>query len=59
MMSETQKNLRPIATQITTPRLEVADILDRHTPILRPMHDNAPLPPIIPHPPAEKQQLSA
>lgn len=56
-LSQTQKGLRPIATQISTPRLDVTDILDRHTPILRPMHENAPLPPIIPHPP-EKPKLS-
>lgn len=52
-MSRTQQGLRPIASQISTPRLDVTDILDRHTPILRPMHENAPLPPIIPHPPAK------
>lgn len=57
-MSQTQKGLRPIATQMSTPRLDVTDILDRHTPILRPMHENTPLPPIIPQPP-EKARLSA
>lgn len=56
-LSQSQKGLRPIATQMSTPRLDVTDILDRHTPILRPMHDNAPLPPIIPHPP-EKPRVS-
>lgn len=57
-LSQTQKGLRPIATQMSTPRLDVTDILDRHTPILRPMNENTPLPPIIPQPP-EKARLSA
>lgn len=59
MMSQTQKNLKPVSVSQNTPRLDVSDILDRTTPILRPIHDNSPLPPImaIPHPP-EKPKLS-
>ncbi|KAL4240710.1 hypothetical protein ACF0H5_001501 [Mactra antiquata] len=57
--SQTQKGLKPVSTQQITPRLDVSDILDRHTPILRPIHDNSPLPPImaIPHPP-QKPKIS-
>lgn len=59
MMNSTQKGLKPVSTQQITPRLDVSDILDRHTPILRPIHDSSPLPPImaIPHPP-EKPKIS-
>jgi hypothetical protein len=59
MMSASQKGLKPVSVSQHTPRLDVSDILDRHTPILRPIHDNSPLPPImaIPHPP-EKPKIS-
>ena len=54
-MNQGQKGLKPVSNQMTTPRLDVTDLLDRHTPILRPIHDNSPLPPImaIPHPPEQ------
>lgn len=59
MLNQTQKGLKPVSMQQSTPRLDVSDLLDRHTPILRPIHDNSPLPPImaIPHPP-EKPKVS-
>lgn len=59
LLSQTQRGLKPVNSQAITPRLDVTDILDRHTPILRPIHDNQPLPPImaIPHPP-EKPRIT-
>ncbi|KAK6187467.1 hypothetical protein SNE40_005489 [Patella caerulea] len=45
--------LRPIATKVSDPAITVADILDRHTPILRQIRDTPPLPPIMPHPPVQ------
>ncbi|XP_052786317.1 uncharacterized protein C2orf81 homolog [Mya arenaria] len=55
MLNQNQMGLKPVSTKMSTPRLNVTDILDRHTPILRPIHDNSPLPPImaVPHPPAK------
>lgn len=60
LLNSSQKGLKPVSTQQSTPRLDVSDILDRHTPILRPIHDTTPLPPIftVPHPP-EKPKISA
>ncbi|KAH3863581.1 uncharacterized protein LOC127866589 [Dreissena polymorpha] len=59
MLNQNHKGLKPVMTQSTTPRLSVSELLDRHTPILRPIHDNSPLPPImaIPHPP-EKPKVA-
>ncbi|XP_060071777.1 uncharacterized protein C2orf81 homolog [Ylistrum balloti] len=53
--TESQQSLRPVATRTTAPSLEVADLLDRQTPILRVMRDSPPLPPIVPHPPAQSR----
>lgn len=51
MLTE-NRNLRPVGTRSSmAPQLEVSDLLDRHTPILRPIKDSPPLPPIVPHPP--------
>lgn len=59
MLNQNHKGLKPVMTQSTTPRLSVSELLDRHTPILRPIHDTSPLPPImaIPHPP-EKPRVA-
>ncbi|KAL3877814.1 hypothetical protein ACJMK2_035461 [Sinanodonta woodiana] len=57
MLTQSQTALRPVPTKMLTPRLDVSDILDRHTPILRPMNDSLPLPPIVPQPPP-RQQIS-
>lgn len=51
MLTE-NRNLRPVGVRSSmAPQLEVSDLLDRQTPILRPIKDSPPLPPIVPHPP--------
>ncbi|XP_062614242.1 uncharacterized protein C2orf81 homolog [Saccostrea cucullata] len=47
------QGLNPVANKTTKPALEVTDLLDRTTPILRPIRDSPPLPPIVPHPPSQ------
>ncbi|ESO87049.1 hypothetical protein LOTGIDRAFT_229244 [Lottia gigantea] len=47
------QNMKPISTKIINPAIDVADILERHTPIVRPIRDSPPLPPIMPHPPVQ------
>ncbi|KAK3089198.1 hypothetical protein FSP39_001674 [Pinctada imbricata] len=58
ILSTSIKGLHPVNTHSTRPPLEVTDLLDRHTPILRPIRDSPPLPPIIPSPPNYKRQVS-
>lgn len=53
VLSTNLQGLHPVANKTAKPALEVADLLDRHTPILRPIRDSPPLPPIIPHPPSQ------
>jgi len=53
LFAASQKNLNPVNTKASGPSLNVVDLLDRHTPILRPIRDSPPLPPIIPHPPSQ------
>ncbi|XP_071107367.1 uncharacterized protein C2orf81 homolog isoform X2 [Haliotis cracherodii] len=55
VMEEHQKTLRPVASRIPAQALDVADLLDRTTPILRPIGESPPLPPIIPHPPTQSR----
>ncbi|XP_076072554.1 uncharacterized protein LOC143044426 isoform X1 [Mytilus galloprovincialis] len=51
LFAASQKNLNPVNPNTKGPTLNVVDLLDRHTPILRPIRDSPPLPPIVPHPP--------
>ncbi|KAL5019313.1 hypothetical protein ScPMuIL_005035 [Solemya velum] len=53
VLAESQNSLRPVASRPLAPTLNVADLLDRHTPILRPMRESPPLPPIIPQTPTK------
>ena len=53
LFAASQKNLQPVNSKVSGPTLNVADLLDRHTPILRTIRDSPPLPPIIPHPPSQ------
>lgn len=55
MFAASQKNLNPVNSKPTGPSLNVVDLLDRHTPILRPIRDSPPLPPIIPQPPNQSR----
>ncbi|XP_046370038.1 uncharacterized protein C2orf81 homolog isoform X2 [Haliotis rufescens] len=55
VLEEHQKTLRPVASRIPAQALDVADLLDRTTPILRPIGESPPLPPIIPHPPTQSR----
>lgn len=53
LFAASQRNLNPVNTKSMGPTLNVVDLLDRHTPILRPIRDSPPLPPIVPHPPSQ------
>ncbi|XP_041363879.1 uncharacterized protein C2orf81 homolog isoform X2 [Gigantopelta aegis] len=55
MLDEHQNKLRPVGSKIQTSTIDVADLLDRHTPILRPLQETSPLPPIVPHPPRQSR----
>lgn len=55
LFAASQKNLNPVNSKPTGPSLNVVDLLDRHTPILRPIRDSPPLPPIIPQPPNQSR----
>lgn len=49
--------MKPVSVRIQGSNITVADLLDRHTPILRPLGDTpAPLPPIMPTPPPQHSQ---
>ncbi|XP_067671114.1 uncharacterized protein C2orf81 homolog isoform X1 [Haliotis asinina] len=55
VMEEHQKTLRPVASRIPAQALDVTDLLDRTTPVLRPIRESPPLPPIVPHPPTHSR----
>jgi len=50
------KTLQPVAVRVNSSNITVSDLLDRHTPILRPIGETGalPLPPIMPHPPSQQ-----
>jgi len=58
VLDENQSGMKPIAVRVSSSNITVSDLLDRHTPILRPLGEATPLPlpPIMPHPPARAQQ---
>ncbi|KAK3761348.1 hypothetical protein RRG08_060916 [Elysia crispata] len=56
ILEESQKGMTPVTLRISNPGITVADLLDRHTPILRPLSESSPLPPIVPQPPAQHPQ---
>ncbi|XP_005101588.1 uncharacterized protein C2orf81 homolog isoform X2 [Aplysia californica] len=58
MLEENQKGMKPLSVRLTNSNITVSDLLDRHTPILRPLGESSPLPPIVPHPPHQPQQVS-
>ncbi|XP_077998981.1 uncharacterized protein LOC144451936 [Glandiceps talaboti] len=49
--SATIRALRPLTTDNTQPRIQVAEILGVHSPVLRPIPATEPIPPIMPQPP--------
>lgn len=49
-------SLRPVALRVGASGISVEDLLDRTTPILRPLGDQSALPPILPHPPHQAPQ---
>lgn len=51
VLEQHQKDLQPVTIKIKTNAISVSDLLDRTTPILRPLDDARPLPPIVPKPP--------
>ncbi|XP_076468058.1 uncharacterized protein LOC143298889 [Babylonia areolata] len=51
ILEKHQKDLQPVTIKINSNTISVSDLLDRNTPILRPIDDSRPLPPIIPTPP--------
>ncbi|RUS72337.1 hypothetical protein EGW08_019895 [Elysia chlorotica] len=56
VLEESQKGMTPVTLRISNPGITVADLLDRHTPILRPLSESSPLPPIVPQPPSQNSQ---
>ncbi|GFN86297.1 hypothetical protein PoB_001280300 [Plakobranchus ocellatus] len=59
ILEESQKGMAPVTLRISNPGITVADLLDRHTPILRPLSEASPLPPIVPQPPPQQTQKAA
>lgn len=51
VLEQHQKDLQPVTIKIKSNCISVSDLLDRNTPILRPLEESRPLPPIIPTPP--------
>lgn len=51
ILEQHQKDLQPVTIRIKPSGVSVSDLLDRNTPILRPMQETPPLPPIVPQPP--------
>lgn len=51
LLEQHQKDLQPVTIKIKTTAISVSDLLDRTTPILRPLDEARPLPPITPKPP--------
>ncbi|XP_059170066.1 uncharacterized protein LOC131951721 isoform X2 [Physella acuta] len=58
MLEENFKGMQPISLRAGNPGITVNDLLDRTTPILRPLGDISPLPPIVPHPPLKRPQFT-
>lgn len=56
ILEDSQKGMTPVTLRMNNPGITVADLLDRHTPILRPLPESPPLPPIVPTPPAQQRQ---
>lgn len=52
VLDQHQKDLQPVTIRIKPAPISVSDLLDRNTPILRPMPETPPLPPIVPQPPS-------
>lgn len=52
VLEENQKGMKPLTVRVQQARISVGDLLDRHTPILRPLGESSPLPlpPIVPMP---------
>eukprot|EP00916_Digyalum_oweni_P013501 GHVL01022181.1.p1 GENE.GHVL01022181.1~~GHVL01022181.1.p1 ORF type:complete len:460 (+),score=89.71 GHVL01022181.1:226-1605(+) len=57
LLEQHQKDLQPVTIKIRSNTISVSDLLDRNTPILRPIDETVPLPPIIPTPPASHTHL--
>ncbi|XP_055876330.1 uncharacterized protein C2orf81 homolog isoform X2 [Biomphalaria glabrata] len=58
LLEEGQKGLKQLNLRIANPEFSVNDLLDRATPILRPLGETPPLPPIVPQPPPQRTQYS-
>ncbi|KAK0043796.1 hypothetical protein Bpfe_026763 [Biomphalaria pfeifferi] len=58
LLEEGQKGLKQLNLRIANPEFSVNDLLDRVTPILRPLGETPPLPPIVPQPPPQRTQYS-
>lgn len=52
ILEQHQKDLQPVTVKINSNIITVSDLLDRNTPILRPIDESRPLPPIVPTPPS-------
>jgi len=46
IVAATQQGLRPICIRATGPTISVSDFLERHTPVLKPLVESPPIPPI-------------
>ena len=51
-LEQHQKDLKPVTIKIKANTISVSDLLDRDTPILRPIDEAQPLPPIVSTPPS-------
>ncbi len=48
------RNLRPVMVRAMGQTFSVHDLLGDQQPVIKPIADSPPIPPIMPHPPAQK-----
>jgi hypothetical protein len=46
MLGALHRNLKPVSARADLPTLTVAELLEHQTPVIKPLVDNTPIPPI-------------
>ncbi len=54
IVAASHRGLRPVTLKGAIPLMAVQDLIDRQSPVIRPLQEASPIPPIMPHPPSSQ-----